>query len=194
MSMIMTISVLPDEVLAAFEKHPTIINLAEEAEGDLEDMRDPGDWATQAEVDAFFAEPGIDELESCFEAEYEIDQWWAGVHYLLSGENPTGGASARKHPRPPLARVLEGDLIVDEPIATHGVKSAEARALAALLKGVRRAELVERFDVKAMMAARIYPECWEEEDAAEVIEIAWEVRSIFIDAAKHGFAIMTRIS
>jgi Domain of unknown function (DUF1877) len=193
MGMEMSLLVLPDALLAAFRKHPAVIDLAEECDGDVGEMRDPGDSASQAEVDAFFAEPGVADHDECFDAQYEIDRWWAGVHFLLTGTDAIAEMRSEA-PRSPLARVILGDAVHGASIATFAHDAADVRAIAEALRPVRRASLAERFDPAAMSSAHIYPEWWSDDEARDVVDVAWDVRRIYVRAARDGLAIMTRIA
>jgi hypothetical protein len=187
MGIYMSVAALPEEALAAFRKFPKMVALAEEHEGDLESMRE------DEEADArFFAEPGMDDLEECFDAEYGFDRHWAGIHFLLTGRNAIKDMYATT--LPPLARVVIGQPFDDDG-TVWGYTPADLAEIAPVLEPITRFALESRFDPAAMTAADIYPNWWNDADiASEVIDAAWSLREIFLDAAREGRAIMTHIS
>jgi hypothetical protein len=192
MGMYMVLTVLPEEVLAAFRKHPNMITLAEEHDGDLASMRD-AEEADEFDA-AFFAEPGIDELEQCFDAQYDFDRHWAGIHYLFTGRNAIADLGATTA-LPPLARVIVGDLFGEADITTFGHTPLQLVEIAPALEAITLNVLEDRFDPAAMSAANIYPDWWDDPDCtAALVPAAWDLRTIVLDAARDWGAIMGRIA
>jgi hypothetical protein len=80
-----------------------------------------------------------------------LTDYWDGIHYLLAGGAAAGNL--------PLAALKRGDISYNaSPLeSVHGIRSTTACALSAQLNVLAEATLRMRFDMPAMLAAKVYP-------------------------------------
>ena len=113
----------------------------------------------------------------------DIDKAWHAIHFLLNGDPWEG--------EPPLVNaVLGGETIGDVDVGYGPARSLEpdeVRALADALSDISSAELLERFDPRALNEADIYPQGWSGE-AHERKYISGNYRRLveFLRAAADG--------
>lgn len=137
---------------------------------------------------------GGDDLEAADadpDAELDLDKAWHGLHFLLSGqawEVSKGAGEA----------ILGGEPIGDD--RGYGPACLYApdlvREVAAGLNAVDGDELRRRFDPRALSAAEIYPEIWDEGDEAfEYLAAHYsDLCAFYRTAAAHGRAVLIAIT
>ena len=120
----------------------------------------------------------------------DVDKAWHAIHFLLTGTAWEGD--------PPLNFVAIGGTELGDDLGygpARSLTSDEVRNLAAALKDIPTATLLQRFDPEALESAEIYPDIWdrpEEEDDTRgyVSEYYEELRSFVLEAAAQGEALL----
>jgi Domain of unknown function (DUF1877) len=122
----------------------------------------------------------MDELTEGQRTSFDLDKAWAGIHWLLNGDNCGGNT--------PLFYLLSGGQevnFVDPGYGPpHTLTSEEVVAWDDALSGISCDELAGRFDAKAMLAAEIYPEIWEDPESREYLLRRYDELKIFVAAGR----------
>src|SRR5688572_12485480 len=91
----------------------------------------------------------------------DLDKAWHGIHFLLTGSSDEG--------KPPLDFLVAGGRPVGDEDVGYGsarvFTAAETRRIADAVKAVSDEQLAARFDPRAMMAKKIYPDIWDRDPA-----------------------------
>lgn len=123
----------------------------------------------------------------------DIDKSWAGILFLLTGQN----LETLSHP---MGRVLFSGQSIDEDqdlgygpgqyLTPEQVKEVDTE-----LSKITVMELTKKFDPKRMTELGIYPNCWEEEGMWDYLLVYFkEVQVTYSTAAKNNEAIITFIN
>lgn len=125
----------------------------------------------------------------------DIDKTWQLIHFLLTGEQYEGEF--------PLSAVILGGAELGEEDVGYGparyLTPDEVRAVAAAIAPISEEQLWSRFDAKAALMAKIYPEIWSG-DESEYVQRDYvlgnysEVRRFYFEAAKAGHAVLAFIN
>ena len=120
---------------------------------------------TQSELDALYDDPAeiSDFLYETHEDDaVDIDKTWHAIHFMLTGQVYDGDG--------PVSQViLGGEPIGEEEIGygpARGLSAAEVKDIDTALRAVSEADFRAKFDAAALTAADIYPQIWDEGDAA----------------------------
>jgi len=195
-----SVYVVPPAALAALRRFPSVLDLLDENEGELESLQAMAEtakpseysWASPAELRGFLAEPGVGALEWCLDGPLDLDAYWTAVHFLLAKENAWRALERAGAPAPPVAAALIGgtplargsDATVREPPFVREI----AKALKPLAPKTLRARL------RGGSAEAGDPEIWDPSwDADEILDRAKELRSLYLGAADDGNAVLVRI-
>jgi hypothetical protein len=123
--------------------------------------------------------------------EVDIDKAWHGIHWLLTG-HPWEGET-------PWFNVVLGGTPISE-AATYGsvryLTPCEVEVVHKGLLNLPNDILIQRFDAHAMTKAEIYPDIWDEGDAAReyLLEYLNVVRAVYRDASERGDAMLLWLS
>jgi hypothetical protein len=147
--------------------------------------REDGDEGYENYIDAYF-----DRLHAS-DRYLDIDKDWAGLHFLLTGDDGMGKAEVP----PPLGNVVVGGMDTEWD-ATYGMvrylTPKEVKDAAVALEQITEDELRSRYDLAAFRAADIYPggEVWSEHDIEPLLEVFAQVRDFFAEAARQGEVVL----
>jgi hypothetical protein len=151
------------------------------------------------EFTAVLADPGmIDELlfgdlddegSEMPEPELDLDKWWHGVHYSLTGTAWEIGPGAG-------AAVLGGaEMGEDTGYGPPRLLAPEAvREIADGFDAVDLAALRSAYSPKAMVDADIYPSIWADDDADHLLTHVTRLRDFYREAAANGQAVLLAIT
>lgn len=161
-------------------------------------------------VDAFFGNFDFDDFQSdeeldaaiiAFQDDLEASSRYLDImnehqalNFLLTGQAEGGS--------PPLGAVVEGGTVIGDADVGYGpphfLTPNEVQDIALALKGVTVDEIRARFDSSAMNEAEVYParrqtlsgSGWREGDREGLVELFHSVKSLFLDAAQEGDAVL----
>ena len=115
--------------------------------------------APQREIDALHADPEtiFNFLENGEASHSDLDKAWHGIHFLLAG-NPWEGTM-------PAATLLLGGTQIGEVDVGYGparsLSQDEVRAFHSHIQAISAEAFDARFDARAMLDAKIYPDIWD---------------------------------
>ena len=141
--------------------------------------------ANPSEVDDFLNEQQEDSPEGYL----DIDKSWHIIHFLLTGTESECGA-------PWGNAVMGGAQLSDDDLGNgeypRFLTPAEVRDVSGALETVSPQQLVERWDVRRISAADIYPQIWDDlpENREYVSDFYEELRDLFAIAGQNGDAII----
>jgi hypothetical protein len=129
----------------------------------------------------------MDDLEEGQHTKCDLDKAWQGIHWLLTGS--TGGGDA------PLCYLLSGGQEVSFADTGYGpphtLTSEEVSSWDDAPSRISREDLAPHFDAKAMLAAEIYPEIWEDEYSLEYLLKRYDQLKTFVaDARKQNAGLL----
>ena len=118
--------------------------------------------------------------------QYEIDQSWQGIHFLLTGDAWGGEV--------PLANVVLGGTEIGDDVGYGSacyLTADEVSAAATALKDITPDVLRSRYVATELSDNRIYPEIWDRDDAVEFLTSWYEsLRDYYMDAAAKRNAML----
>lgn len=150
-------------------------------------------FATDAEIAGLLANPdGIEAFIGKERTSTDLDKAWHGLHWLLTGTEYGG--------KEPLCFLLAGGRPIGDVDVGYGparaISSNEVVAWDDALKQISGDELSRRFDPKAMLKAKIYPEIWarslkgEEDTLAYLLEYYATLKQFVVAARKEQSGLL----
>ena len=122
----------------------------------------------------------------------DVDKAWHAIHYTLTGETYGGDV--------PLANVVFGINPIGEEDVGYGpalgTDTLTVKEIANALDKITDTDFKHKFNAKALASAEIYPQIWDEGDAAldYVVTYFNELREFYRQAAEKDLAIITFIN
>jgi len=114
----------------------------------------------------------------------DLEKTWHGIHWLLTGSAWEG--------EEPLCYLVSGGQEVEGQDFGYGpprtLSSGQVEAWDDALSRISSEELGRRFHVKAMIAADIYPQIWEEADSLEYLMDGYQRLKDFVGNARRAGA------
>lgn len=143
------------------------------------------------QLKAIVADPdSLDEfLEVDDDKQLDVDKSWHGIHFLLTGSAWEG--------KPPLSlAVLGGTEIGDDNGygPTRYLTANEVKTVAAALKDITPAQLVQRQTPAQMKAAELYSSDGSRDDMECIREHYGQLRKFYLAAADRGDAVLLDLS
>lgn len=136
-----------------------------------------------------------DSIESLLESDddatsVDLDKAWHGIHWLLTGSHDSTDDVT--------SEVIFGGEPVGEDLGYGPARLLDperVRAVASILRALPGDELRQRVDLKAMSAAGLYPDIWDETDVFdEYLAPAYDrLCAFYVDAAQEGQAVVQTI-
>lgn len=123
----------------------------------------------------------------------DIDKSWAGIIFLLTGQNFDNSTH-------PLAKVLFSGQIVDqEQDLGYGpgqyLTPDQVKELNEEVSKISIDELSKKYDAKRMTELEVYPNIWEDEDEANYLTKYFQtIQEVYAEASKNDEAIITFIN
>ena len=124
------------------------------------------------------------------ETSVDLDKAWHGIHWLLTGsQDSTDDVTSE---------VIFGGEPVGEDLGYGPARVLDperVRAVASVLRALPAHELRRRVDLKAMSAAGLYPDIWDEADVFDeyLAPVYDQLRAFYVDAAQEGQAVIQTI-
>ena len=123
----------------------------------------------------------------------DIDKAWAGIIFLLTGQNFDNATH-------PLSKVLFSEQFIDEEQdlgygPAQYLTPEQVKELNDQISKISIEELSKKYDAKKMIELEVYPNVWENEEEVSYLTDYFEtIQEVYAEASKNGEAIITFIN